>query len=68
MQKANRNVGRPSKYGFERLEVGQTVRHEFKNSVHCEKMRSAALAHARRSGKVFSTGIHKGALLITRSE
>ena len=68
MQKTIRNVGRPSKYGFEKLMVGKSIRHEFKDSVHCEKMRSAALAHARRSGKVFSTGIHKGALIITRSE
>lgn len=67
MQKANRATGRPSKYGFEKLLVGQTFRREFKDSVHCEKMRSAALAHARRSGKVFSTGILNGELLITRS-
>lgn len=68
MQKATRTVGRPSKYGFDKLEIGKRMSRGFKNSHQCEKIRSAALAHARRSGKVFTTEIQGDILVVYRAE
>lgn len=68
MQKTQRSAGRPSKYGFEKLEVGNRMSRGFKNSHQCEKIRSAALAHARRSGKKFTTEIQGDILVVYRQE
>lgn len=61
-------MGRPSVYGFEKLVKGEMVVKKFKTSSDCERIRRAALAHARRSGKKFRTTRKQGVLYIQRVE
>lgn len=68
MKDVKRTPGRPSTYGFETMVVGQMMVKKFKESKDCERMREAALAHARRNGKKFRTTRKQGVLYIQRVE
>lgn len=68
MKDENLAMGRPSVYGFEKLVKGEMVVKKFKTSEECERIRRAALAHARRNGKKFRTTRKQGILYIQRTE
>lgn len=64
---AERKVGRPGIYGFEDISVGQIVDYPG-GAAKIERVRRAALAHARMAGKVFATRKIEGKLLVKRIE
>jgi len=62
-----RKVGRPPVYGFDALVVGESWSADG-DSLKLERMRAAALAHARQADKVFRTEKADGKITITRVE
>lgn len=64
---SDRKIGRPSTYGFEDILVGQIVPYEGVGTA-VELIRRAALAHARRCGKIFATRKMPDKILIKRIE
>lgn len=62
-----RKIGRPSVYGFENIAVGDLVPYEAVG-LQAEMIRRAALAHARRFGKIFATHKEPERVLIKRVE
>lgn len=64
---AKRSAGRPSVYGFDKIEPGATWEWSGEK-ILLERMRRAALAHARNFDKLFKTECSKGKITITRVE
>lgn len=62
-----RKSGRPSKYGFDWIGVGNEMKKSGQDD-DLERIRKAVLEYGRRSGKIFNTNKVDGELTIARVE